>query len=169
MSRRPSQTGSLFDFAQRRDTPAPAVPRLATARSNNPRTSHAAAREMNESGSAASLCRQIEEILGNDDHRASAPTPGELGERVNEANGVSFYDSVKVLKRLADLRKLGIAATFGERRCKVNKRSAGVWVLCASCCGNPSNHAAARLPDSDFETVQCVKCGKGLGVREVAK
>jgi len=55
MSRRPSKTGSLFDFAERRAIPAPTVARLATVRTTSPRASIEAAKEINESGAAESL------------------------------------------------------------------------------------------------------------------
>lgn len=45
MSRRPSKTGSLFDFAERRAIPAPTVARLATVRTTSPRASIEAAIE----------------------------------------------------------------------------------------------------------------------------
>lgn len=160
-----------FDFAAGRDSisrPRGAAYPPARARASDPAPSKAAAAEVNESGSAHSLCGLIVEALEAIARRPNlpAPTPGELAEFLNRADSTRRLDSVAISRRMSELREAGLAVSFGDRACAVRKRRCCVWVLAAACCGDPRNHTAARLPDSGFETVQCLKCGRGLGARE---
>lgn len=141
----------------------------ARARSTDPAPSHAAAREVNERGTAASLCALIVSALEEIEKRSMpAPTPGEIAELLNRAEPGRRLDSVAISRRMSELREAGIAVSFGSRPCTVRKRQCGAWVLVKSCCGDPKNHTAHQMLDTAFETVQCLVCGRGLGLREMS-
>jgi len=159
---------SLFDFAERQAQATP--PALAKSRTGNSDASSEAAAEMNASGAAAGQCRRIAqalaEIAGN--LPMSHKTPGEIAKFINQRDGGDFFDSVRISKRMSNLREMGIAVSFGERTCEVQERKCGVWIFAAACCGEPKNHATAPIGESGFVTVQCMECGRGLGTRRAA-
>lgn len=158
---------SLLEFAERKAM----APPLAKSREGSPEASSEAAAEMNATGAAAGQCRRISQALAEiaSNGLMSHKTPGEIAKFINQRDGGDFFDSVRVSKRMSNLREMGIAVSFGERTCEVQERKCGVWVFAAACCGDPANHSAAKLLDSGFETIQCNECGRGLGTRRAAQ
>jgi hypothetical protein len=151
-------------------------------RRDDPESSHIAGEKMVSSGSTKSQSNLIENVLLVKDDRLTARTPGEIAKHLNDALKTTYFDSVKVLKRLNDLRKdrdeedkpiAPRAVRFYLRRCSVNKDAEGnpslahVWVHATSCCAQ-GDHSAVRIPDSEWETVQCNQCFKGMGLRRIA-
>lgn len=159
---------SLFDFAERQAKATP--PATAKSRAGNPEASSEAAAEMNASGAAAGQCRRISQALAEiaANGLMSHKTPGEIAKFINQRDGGDFFDSVRISKRMSNLRDMGIAVTFGERTCEVQERKCGVWVFASACCGDPKNHATAPIGESGFITVQCTECGRGLGTRRAS-
>lgn len=156
---------------------------LSLSRRTDPETSHIAAEKMVATGQTKSQANLIEGVLLHDDPRLVARTPGEIAKHLNQALATSYFDSVKVLKRLNDLRKdrdeegkpiAPRAVRFYLRRCSVNQDAEGnpslahVWVHATSCCAK-GDHTAVRIPNSDQETVQCDHCFKGLGLRRICQ
>ena len=152
-------------------------------RRDDPESSHIAGELMVSSGKTRSQSNLIENVLLVKDDRLTARTPGEIAEHLNNALKTNYFDSVKVLKRLNDLRKdrdeedkpiPPRAVRFYLRRCSVNKDAEGnpslahVWVHATSCCAK-GDHTAVRIPNSDMETVQCDHCFKGLGLRRISQ